>query len=249
MGLTNEQLEQLIVDIDRRIGAADYAQGSGVKTPELDSLIANYTEAIESLDTKIVSIGQSINLIKNQILSIYSDNVDTCATFDNSICDGTWAGGISTCLVGYTTEYYDSIISHSWAFSSTSSTPYETGPTTVLSSASNSFGVGVGTFLRVVQDNSSYTAGYRVTLGAGAACVTAKNNINVKDAEINSLRAGIATYIDASNLVRSERSQLLWRKWNTERVKQVSIEEKNRLVGIRTAFTNPEFTNLYLNTP
>lgn len=270
MALTNNQIQSIVNDIDFRIDRQDYSLGtvSGIQTTldNYNNLISNYTEAIEALDAKIVSIGQSINLIKDEIVLLVSNAVGTstdvycgiastdavtgrCFISTDSGIDGGWTGGISTCFEGYALEYYDTVRATSWAFSSTSSNPYESVSPTILSNASNTFGVGFGTYLRVTQNNSSYQAGARVSLGASATCAAVQSIIDLKDAEIVTLRSGISTYVDAANVIRTERADLSWKKWNNERVLQSSTAEKDKLVGLRTAFTNPAFTDLYLNTP
>ena len=105
-----------------------------------------YKPAIEGLDAKIVSIGQSINQIKDEIVTLVTSAVgptstSSCASLNVGVCTG-WSGGVSTCLVGYATEYYDSVNAHIWPLSSTSNNPFSPKSYSRLTNASNQYPAG-----------------------------------------------------------------------------------------------------------
>jgi len=263
----NAKTELVISDINERIVRENQIIGFNTtstlqaRIDETNSLIDAYNPAIKGIDAKIVSIGQSINQLKDEIITLVSTAVGTstefycgiastgpggrCAISTDGGVDGGWAGGISTCLDGYATEYYDTVTANSWGFNSNSTNPFDPS-TTILSSASNSFGVGVGTFLFVTQNNSSYSAGARVSLGSSSTCQATQTEINRKDGEIATLRTEFGKYIGVVNSIREQRWKSQLEKWGIERAQQESQTEKDRLVGVLTAFTDSFYTNLFL---
>jgi len=259
----NAKTERVIADINERIKRENDIIGFNT-TSSLQGRINHTTELIESfdpaikgIDAKIVSIGQSINQIKDEIIVLISNavgvsTVSTCAAgIDVSVCPGIgstpyqWPGGITTCLLGYATEYYDTVTANSWGFDENSINPFNLS-TTVLSSASNTFGVGVGTFLFHTQNNTSYSAGVRVSLGASASCVTIQNEINRKDNEITALRSEFGKYIGVVNGLREQKWRSELERWGIKRAQKESQNEKTRLVGVLTAFTDSTYTSLFL---
>ena len=262
----NAKTELVISNINERIARENQIIGFNTtsvlqaRIDETNSLIDAYNPAIKGIDAKIVSIGQSINQLKDEIIVLITNAVGPgttgCYAGVNTSCGiGTtmvgmttvtaWNGGISTCLFGYATEYYDTVTAHNWAFSKTSSNPFVSS-TTILSSASNTFGVGVGTFLVVAQNNSSYSAGARVSLGSSSTCQATQTEINRKDGEIATLRTEFGKYIGVVNSIREQRWKSQLEKWGIERAQQESQTEKDRLVGVLTAFTDSFYTNLFL---
>jgi len=266
---TNDaRTEYVIKDINERIKRENDIIGFNTtsslqgRIDYTNELITSFDPAINGIDAKIVSIGQSINQLKDEIIVLISDAVGTstvtyCGIVDTSSCGiGTsisgigstvtpWYGGITSCLIGYATEYYDTVTANIWGFSSTSSNPF-TLSNSILSSASNTFGVGVGTFLFVTQDNSSYPAGVRVSLGSSATCVTVQNEIDRKDGEISTLRGEIGKYLGVVNSIREQRWKAQLEQWGVKRAQQQAEEEKTRLVGVLTAFTDSFYTDLFL---
>jgi len=264
----NAKTELVIADINERIKRENDVIGFNTTSSlqgRLDvttELIESYDPAIKGIDTKIVSIGQSINQLKDEIIVLITNAVGTstvsyCGIVDTSSCGiGTsisgigstvhpWYGGISTCLIGYTPEYYDTVTANSWGFDENSINPFNAS-TTILSSASNTFGVGVGTFLFVTQNNSSYSAGVRVSLGSSASCLAVQTEIDRKDDEITALRAEFGKYIGVVNSLREQRWKSELERWGIKRAQQESSSEKTRLVGVLTAFTDPTYTSLFL---
>ena len=266
---TNEaRTEYLLKDIDVRIKREEQVLGinteSSVK-PLLDKaneLIDSYDPSIKGIDNKIVSIGQSINTIKDEIIVLITNAVGTsteffcgiastdpvtglCAISTDGGVDGGWAGGISTCLEGYAPEYYDTVTANIWGFSSTSSNPF-TVTTGILTDASSTFGAGIGTFLFVTQNNSSYTAGHRVSLGSSATCVTTQNEIDRKDGEITTLRSELGQYISVVNKLREDRWREELARWGQLRAQTLAGEERDRLVGVLTAFNDSTYNSLFL---
>lgn len=254
----NAKTELVIADINERIKRENEVIGFNTTSSlqgRLDittELIESYDPAIKGIDAKIVSIGQSINQIKDEIIvliinAVGLSTVSTCgiaSTGPSGVCT-SWSGGISTCLVGYTTEYYDTITAHKWGFSETSTNPFVSS-TTILSSASNTFGVGVGTFLVVAQNNTSYSAGARVSLASSATCNATQTEIDRKDGEITALRAEFGKYIGVVNSLREQRWKSELERWGIRRAQKESQDEKTRLVGVLTAFTDSFYTNLFL---
>ena len=264
----NAKTEFVIADINAKIKQQNDIIGFNTtsslesRLKYVDETVAAFDPAIKGIDNKIVSIGQSINQLKDEIIVLISDavgvsTVNTCGiastdpiTGDCFVSgdgglDGGWAGGISTCLVGYTPEYYDTITSRIWAFSSTSSNPFVSS-TAILSSASNTFGAGIGTFLVVNQNNSSYTAGYRVTLKSTPSCASVQAQIDAKDAEIATLRTEIGKYLGVVNTIREQRWKSQLEKWGITRAQKEAQEDKDKLVGVLTAFTDSTYTSLFL---
>jgi hypothetical protein len=220
-----------------------------------NELIESYDPAIKGLDNKIVSIGQSINIIKNEIITLITaavgvSTVNTCGIVDTSRCSigGTsgWTGGISTCLTGYTAEYYDSVSGLGWAFSTTSTSPFESSTSGILNSSSSSFTVGLGTFLGYTQNNSSYAAGFRVSLGSSATCQTTATEITRKDGEITALRSEIQDYIGVVNKIRERRWKAELEKWGSLRAISIARSDRDTLIGIKTAFTDSRYNSLFL---
>ena len=256
----NAKTELVISNINERIARENQIIGFNTTSTLQARIIDAYNPAIKGIDAKIVSIGQSINQLKDEIIVLITNAVGPgttgCYAGVNTSCGiGTtmvgmttvtaWNGGISTCLFGYATEYYDTVTAHNWAFSKTSSNPFVSS-TTILSSASNTFGVGVGTFLVVAQNNSSYSAGARVSLGSSSTCQATQTEIDRKDGEIATLRTEFGKYIGVVNSIREQRWKSQLEKWGIERAQQESQTEKDRLVGVLTAFTDSFYTNLFL---
>jgi len=262
--------EFVIKDINERIKRNNDVIGTETTVSTLqqridytNSLIDAYNPAIKGLDNKIVSIGQSINTLKDEIIVLITNAVGTstesfcgiastdpvdgrCAISTDGGVDGGWAGGISTCLEGYTPEYYDSVTANIWGFSSTSTNPFNVS-TSVLSNASNTYGAGIGTFLFVTQNNSFYSAGVRVSLGDSSTCVTTQTEINRKDGEIASLRVELRDYIGVVNKIRSQRTKSELERWGCFRVMEQSRADNEVLSGVLTAFTDSKYSNLFEN--
>jgi len=219
--------------------------------PRLDfceELISSYDPAIKGIDAKIVSIGQSINIIKSEIITLISQAVGVGTTNNCAIPTGVctnWSGGISTCLVGFSSEYFDTVTAYNWGLSTTSDNPFNQ-TSTILSSSSNTFGVGVGTFLFTTQNNTSYFAGNRVSLGSSASCQVTATEITRKDAEIASLRTEIQPYIGVVNKIRDQRWRSQLEKWGSLRAITQAIEDRETLIGVKTAFSDSTYTSLFL---
>ncbi|AOV60165.1 hypothetical protein S820908_018 [Synechococcus phage S-CAM9] len=243
-------IDQINVKISRQNDVIGFGTVSVLKQPldRVNELIESYDPPIKGIDAKIVSIGQSINQIKDEIIVLITNAVGPgttgCGVVPIGICT-QWGGGISTCLVGFATEYYDTVTANNWGFDENSDNPF-TASSTILSSASNSFGVGVGTFLFHTQNNTSYSAGNRVGLGASAACVAIQDEIDRKDAEIAALRSEFGKYMGVVNSIREERWRSQLERWGLNRSKKQSEIEKARLVGVLTAFTDSTYTSLFL---
>jgi hypothetical protein len=254
-----EKINLVIADINERIKRENDIIGVNTtsslqgRIDLTNDLIAGYDPAIQGIDNKIVSIGQSINQLKDEIITLITDavgvsTVNTCgiaSTGPFGICT-SWSGGISTCLVGYAPEYYDSIGASGWAFSSTSTNPFTATSTVYLSSASNTFGVGVGTFLTHAQNNSSYSAGARVSLASSATCAATQTEIDRKDGEIADLRSDLGHYIGVVNSLREQRWKSELERWGIIRAQQESQAEKDRLSGVLTAFTDSTYNRHFL---
>ena len=262
----NAKTQLIIDDITEKIRRQDEIIGvntTSVLQPRLDvvnELIDAYDPAIQGLDSKIVSIGQSINQLKDEIIVLITNAVGPgttgCYAGVNTSCGiGTsmvgvttvtpWNGGISTCLFGYTPEYYDTVTSRIWAFSSTSSNPFVPSAK-ILSNATNTFGVGLGTFIFVTQSNSSYSAGARVSLGSSLSCQATQTEIDRKDGEISVLRSEITGWISVRNKASEERTTYELQKWGLERSQTQAQEEKDRLAGVLTAFNDSLYSNQFL---
>jgi len=259
--------EFVIKDINEKIVRNDQLVGVGTRSVVKDSidytnsLIDAYNPAIKGLDNKIVSIGQSINTIKDEIIVLITNAVGTsteffcgiastdpltgrCAISTDGGVDGGWAGGISTCLEGYAAEYYDTVTANIWAFSTTSSNPFEVS-TGILTDSSSTFGPGIGTFLFITQNNSSYSAGARVSLGSSATCVTTQTEINRKDGEITTLRTQLSDYIGVVNKIRTQRVRAELERWGNIRAQEQSREDSDVLAGVLTAFSDPTYYSLF----
>jgi hypothetical protein len=257
---TNDaRIEFVLKDITERIDRNNDVAGIGTISPlqqridYTNSLIEAYDPAIKGLDNKIVSIGQSINILKNEIVTLITQavgvsTVNTCGIVDTSRCGiGTtgWQGGISTCLTGYAGEYYDTVTANIWGFSSTSSNPF-TVTTGILTDASSTFGPGIGTFLVITQNNSSYSAGVRVSLGSSATCVTTQTEITRKDGEISTLRTQLSDYVGVVNKIRTQRWKSELERWGCLRAMQDAQTENDVLVGVLTAFSDSTYNSLFL---
>lgn len=257
--------EFVLKDINEKIkrnseNIGDLESGSPIqdRLNYVNELIESYDPAIKGIDNKIVSIGQSINTIKDEIIVLITNAVGTstdatcgivsltrCAISTDGGIDGAWGGGISTCLVGYAAENYDTVTANIWGFSSTSSNPF-TVTTGILTDASSTFGVGLGTFLVLNQNNSSYSAGNRVSLGSSATCVTTQNEIDRKDGEISSLRTQLSDYIGVVNKIRTQRMKSELERWGTLRGIEESKNDNEVLAGVLTAYSDPTYTSLFL---
>jgi len=216
---------------------------------KVDELIDSFDPAIKGIDAKIVSIGQSINQIKDEIVDLVTAAVcltttNSCASLNVGVCT-SWSGGVSTCLTGYAVEYYDTVTANNWGFDENSDNPF-TSSSTILSNATNTFGVGVGTFLFHTQNNSSYSAGVRVSLGSSATCLAVQAEIDRKDGEITDLRNEFGKYMGVVNSIREERWKSQLERWGLKRSKKQAEADKTRLVGVLTAFTDSTYTSLFL---
>ena len=248
--------EYVINDIDVRIERQKDTAGIGrtsqlqLRIDHVNTLNDAYKPAIEGLDAKIVSIGQSINQLKDEIIDLVEAAVgltttNSCATLNVGVCT-SWSGGVSTCLVGYTTEYYDSVTAYIWPFSSTSTNPFSPQTTEVLTNASNSYTAGIGTFIVHQANNSSYSAGARVSLGSSATCVVTQTEIDRKDGEISALRTEIADYISKVNDVRTDRVNNQLEEWGSNFAMEEARREKTRLENVKSVYTDPKYRNLFL---
>ena len=254
---SNQARSELVIrDIDERIERQKDTAGIGrtsqlqMRIDHVKDLNEGYKPAIEGLDAKIIGIGQSINKLKDEIVDLVEaavgiDSVTSCATFNSGICT-SWSGGISTCLVGYTTEYYDSVTAYIWPFSSTSDNPFVPQTTEVLTNASNSYTVGVGTFILHQSNNSSYSAGVRVSLGSSSTCAATQTEIDRKDDEISALRTEIADYISKVNDVRTDRVNNQLEDWGNNFAMEEARREKTRLESVKSVYTDPKYANLFL---
>lgn len=256
--------EFVLRDINQRIGRNNQLVGIGTRSVVQDGieyvneLIDSFNPAIKGIDNKIVSIGQSINTIKDEIVVLITGAVGTstdatcgivsltrCAISTDGGSDGGWTGGISTCLEGYAEEYYDTITSYIWGFSTTSANPFEV-TTGILTDASSTFTVGLGTFLVLNQNNSSYsTGGHRVSLGSSATCVTTQTEITRKDGEISELRNQLSDYIGVVNKIRTQRMKAELERWGNIRAQEQAREDSEVLAGVLTAFTDPTYYSLF----
>ena len=264
----NARTEFVLEDINERISRNNDVIGIGTvsalqqRLDYTNSLIDAYNPAIKGLDNKIVSIGQSINTLKDEIIVLITNAVGTSTEFYCGIAstdpvtgrcglstdggvDGGWAGGISTCLEGYATEYYDTVTANIWGFSSTSSNPF-TVTTGILTDSSSTFGPGIGTFLFITQNNSDYSAGARVSLGDSSTCVATQTEIDRKDGEITTLRSQLSDYIGVVNKIRTQRSKSELERWGCFRAIEESKTENTVLSGVLTAFSDSKYTNLFL---
>lgn len=260
--------EFVIKDINERIERNNQTIGTDEKKSSIqdridyvNELIDSYNPAIKGIDNKIVSIGQSINTIKDEIIVLVKNAVGTSTEFFCGIAstdpitgrcfvsadggaDGGWTGGISTCLEGYAAEYYDTVTANIWGFSTTSDNPF-TVTTGILTDASSTYGVGLGTFLVIDQNNSSYSAGARVSLGSSATCVTTQTEIDRKDGEITVLRTQLSDYVGVVNKIRTQRMKAQLERWGSLRAIEQSRNENEILAGVLTAFTDSRYTNLF----
>jgi hypothetical protein len=259
----NAKSEFVINNINEKISRHNDVIGFGTDSvlddplKKVDELIDSFDPAIKGIDAKIVSIGQSINQIKDEIVVLISDavglsTVNSCAAgIDTSVCPGIgstpyqWPGGITSCLTGYANEYYDTVTANNWGFNENSDNPF-TSSTTILSNATNTFGVGVGTFLFHTQNNSSYSAGVRVSLGSSASCVATQTEIDRKDDEIADLRNEFGKYMGVVNSIREERWKSQLERWGLKRSKKQAEADKTRLAGVLTAFSDSTYTSLFL---
>ena len=158
MSETNEAKSQYVMnDIDVRIQRKNDSIGFQttsqlqLRIDHVNRLNEGYKPAIEGLDAKIVSIGQSINQIKDEIVDLVTAAVgltttNSCASLNVGVCTG-WSGGVSTCLTGYAVEYYDTVNAHIWPLSSTSNNPFSPKSYSRLTNASNEYTAGIGSFM------------------------------------------------------------------------------------------------------
>ena len=257
MSETNEAKSQYVVnDIDERIQRKNDSIGFQttsqlqLRIDHVNRLNEGYKPAIEGLDAKIVSIGQSINQIKDEIITLVTNAVgltstSSCASLNVGVCT-SWSGGVSTCLVGYATEYYDSVNAHIWPLSSTSNNPFSPKSYSRLTNASNQYTAGIGTFIVHVQNDSGYSAGARVSLGSSSSCVTIQTEIDRKDGEITTLRTELADYISKVNDIRTDRVANQLEEWGNYRAMTEEQNEKTRLENVKAVYTDPKYSNLFL---
>ena len=237
--------EYVINDIDVRIERQKDTAGIGrtsqlqLRIDHVNTLNDAYKPAIEGLDAKIVSI---VDLVT---AAVGLTTTNSCATLNVGVCT-SWSGGVSTCLTGYAVEYYDSVTAYIWPFSSTSTNPFSPQTTEVLTNASNSYTVGVGTFIVHQANNSSYSAGARVSLGSSSTCVATQTEIDRKDGEISALRTEIADYISKVNDVRTDRVNNQLEEWGSNFAMQEARKEKTRLENVKSVYTDPKYRNLFL---
>jgi hypothetical protein len=260
MSETNESKSQYVInDLDVRIQRKNDSIGFQttsqlqLRIDHVNKLNEGYKPAIEGLDAKIVSIGQSINQLKDEIITLITDavgvsTVNTCgiaSTGPSGVCT-SWSGGISTCLVGYVTEYYDTVNAHIWPLSSTSNNPFSPKSYSRLTNASNEYTAGIGTFIVHVQNDSGYSAGARVSLGSSSTCVATQTEIDRKDGEITTLRTELADYISKVNVIRTDRVANQLEEWGNYRAMTEEQNEKTRLENVKAVYTDPKYSNLFL---
>lgn len=260
MSETNEAKSQYVInDLDVRIQRKNDSIGFQttsqlqLRIDHVNKLNEGYKPAIEGLDAKIVSIGQSINQLKDEIITLITDavgvsTVNTCgiaSTGPSGVCT-SWSGGISTCLVGYAAEYYDTVNAHIWPLSSTSNNPFSPKSYSRLTNASNEYTAGIGTFIVHVQNDSGYSAGARVSLGSSSTCVATQTEIDRKDGEIATLRTELADYISKVNDIRTDRVANQLEEWGNYRAMTEEQNEKTRLENVKAVYTDPKYSNLFL---
>jgi len=260
MSETNEAKTKYVIDdLDVRIQRKNDSIGFKttsqlqLRIDHVNKLNEGYKPAIEGLDAKIVSIGQSINQIKDEIITLITDavgvsTVNTCgiaSTGPLGVCT-SWSGGISTCLVGYAPEYYDTVNAHIWPLSSTSNNPFSPKSYSRLTNASNQYTAGIGTFIVHVQNDSGYSAGARVSLGSSSTCVATQTEIDRKDGEITTLRTELADYISKVNDIRTDRVANQLEEWGNYRAMTEEQNEKTRLENVKAIYTDSKYSNLFL---
>jgi hypothetical protein len=212
----------------------------------IQSRIDDYIPMTENIDTRLVTIANSISTIKAEIVSLVSQavgtsTVSTCGT-PTGICSA-WAGGISTCLAGYGQVLGDAFQVRVQNMSSRSYVNID--PQDYVTNTLSSGNVGIGSF-NILSKDGGAGVGYTVSLkttgsNTVGACSTYHAAVTSKYAQIDALRSEADTLISTINVAKRERSSLQYERWAILYSNDQASQENTRL---RTTAANIQSTTL-----
>jgi len=214
LGFTQQQIDDL-----SKIGEIGIKGMEGETIPRpLQERVNDYGPMTIDVDNRLLAIGSSITTIKLQIVSLVAQavgvsTINFCAT-QTGVCTN-WSGGISSCLVGYTSVTDDLFQTRIQNMNSRSYFGIEPHSHSTETLASGN--VGVGSFVILTADGG-VGLGFTVTLkttgsNTVGACSTYHTAVTNKYAEIDTLRAEANTLISTVNIARRERERLQSERW------------------------------------
>ena len=190
------------------------------KIKEIQPVIDNFDPACKGLDNQIVTITTSINTLKSEIVTLYSN---------------AYAVGCGT-TVGVTTVFPDTVVDSS--FNLSSSTYDSDDPYTITNTTLTNSNVGFGTFVIYTPNNNQVTG-----LGSAYAdidscydvgcisgnCTNFANQITTKQNEIISLQSQLNDLTFASNSIKTERVDYQVIRWADKYSIRTLKEENQRI--------------------
>ena len=267
----NAKTQYIITDVQERIVREEDLIGVGTpsaiqnRLDHVDTCMEAYNPSIKGIDAKVIGIGQSINKIKDEIITLYTNAVMTgnsatsCGTYNAgagcSFVDasefqaaGGFSGwGLSTCFTGYGQKNYDVVTAHIWPFDPTTDDPFTPATTEVINTASTTYTAGVGTFISHTPDGGG-VVGNTVTLNSNSGCSATATEITRKEAEITALRSELDDYRGIVNDIRTDRLDYQLEEWGSKNAIEEAKAKKERLSGILTAFSDSRYNSLFLKT-
>jgi peptidoglycan hydrolase CwlO-like protein len=215
--------------IDQNIGTIATNEES---IKESQVIIDYFDPSCKGLDGQIVSLNNSINTLKTEIVTLYSQ---------------AYAVGCGT-TAGATVVYPDTIVDSSYNLSSAS---YDADdPYAITNQTLTSSNVGFGTFVIYTQNNNQ-VAGLGSAYGSVGSCfrpgcisgncTNYASQITSKQNEITQLRSQISNLVSSVNSLKTERVGYQNRRWSDNHTNRNLREENQRLELGLTILSNPSY--------
>jgi hypothetical protein len=198
---------------------------------ESQGIIDYFDPSCKGLDGRIVSLVGSINTLKSEIVTLYSQAY--------AVGCGTTAG-----LTVYQDTAVDSYYNISIS-SYDSDTPYEISNQTLSSS-----NVGFGTFVIYTKDNNQLSGIGSAYADIGSCyrggcvsgnCTNYQSQITTKQNQIITLQAEVDTLIPAINSLKTERVDYQIRRWSDNYTIRNLREENARILVSLGVLNNPQY--------
>ena len=217
---TEPQKTQLKILFNGSIsGNLESIADSETKIKEIQPIIDEFDPSCKGLDTRIVSLVGSINTLKTEIVTLYSN---------------AYAVGCGT-TVGVSTVFSDTAIDSSYNLSSSSydsDDPYEINNVTLTSS-----NVGFGTFVIYTKNNPQSGIGSAyASVGScfGDGCVSANctnfaSQIAIKENQVIILQSELDDLVPSVNSLKTERVDYQVIRWADKHSIRTLKEENERI--------------------
>lgn len=226
--------------------------------------LQKWKEPATYIDNIIVGFLTSINLKKQQIVSIAASAAAACgisttaAGVDavyNSVSNGVIAVGATnigtnvglatTAIVGFGTVFADTLVAYQYPNlengNYVTDNPIES-PSNVSITSSNA---GIGKTTTFTQNNGTSLGNVFAITGGGGSCTGWASSITSLIDEIATLRAGIATYVTAVNAVKNYKHAQQLDYWSLNKVVNLTNAQIDTNKIILDVLNNPAYGGPY----